>query len=262
MHWFLSRPRGDMTVADGADVQGAWTLTPSVDTSLGTRLLPFVLSVTAGSLDVISFLGLGALFTAHITGNLVFLVAHVVDGGTAPMAPMLSVPVFIAALGLTRLLAAGLEIMQTDSLRPLLALQVVLLSGMLLLCVMAGAERDQNARIMITAGMLGVAAMAVQNVLVQISLRGAPPTAVMTSNITRLAMDIGAVVFSRDPRDVAAARNRAQHTWPAIVGFAVGCALGAACQAAVGLLSLALPVSTALIAFALGFSIRHDRSAG
>lgn len=243
-------------MADGADVQGAWTLIPSVDTSLGTMLLPFVLSMTAGSVDVISFLSLGGLFTAHITGNLVILAAHVVDGGTAPMAPMLSVPVFIAALGLTRLLVAALETMRIASLRPLLALQVVLLSGMLLLCVTAGAERDPNARIMITAGMLGVAAMAVQNALVQISLRGAAPTAVMTSNITRFAVDIGSVVFSRDPRDVATARNRAQRTWPAIVGFAAGCVLGAACEAAVGLLSLALPVGTALIAFVLGFCLR------
>jgi uncharacterized membrane protein YoaK (UPF0700 family) len=246
-----------MTVADGADVRGARTLTPSVDTSLVTMLLPFVLSVTAGSVHVISFLGLGGLFTA-----LVILAAHLVDGGTAAMAPMLSVPAFIAALGLTRLLAAGLEIMRIASLRPLLALQVMLLSGMLLVCVTAGSEIDPNACNTIIAGRLGVAAMAVQNALVQISLRGAPTTAVMTSNITRFVMDIGTMIFSRDPRDVSTARNRAQHTWPALVGFAVGCALGAACQAAVGLLSLALPASTALIPFALGFSIQHDGSAG
>ncbi|WP_161495895.1 YoaK family protein [Bradyrhizobium japonicum] len=248
-------------MAGGADVQGAWQLTPSVNTSLGTMLLPFVLSVTAGSVDVISFLSLGGLFTAHITGNLVILAAHVVDGGTAPMAPMLSVPVFIAALGLTRLLAAGLEIMRIASLLPLLALQVMLLLCMLLVRVTANPAIDPNACNTIVAGMPGVAAMAVQNAPVQISLRGAPTTAVMTSDITRFAMDIGTMVFSRDLRDVLAARNRAQHTWPAIVGFAAGCALGGARKAAVGLLSLALPASTALIAFAFGFSIQHDGSA-
>ena len=36
-------------------------------------LLPFVLSMIAGSADVIGFLGLGGLLTAHITGNLVLL---------------------------------------------------------------------------------------------------------------------------------------------------------------------------------------------
>jgi uncharacterized membrane protein YoaK (UPF0700 family) len=48
---------------------------PSVDSSPGVMLLPFVLAFVAGSVDVISFLGLDGLFTAHITGNLVVLAA-------------------------------------------------------------------------------------------------------------------------------------------------------------------------------------------
>ena len=80
-------------VSPGAEGRTAWVSAPSVDSSLGTKLLPSVLSMIAGSADVISFLGLGGLFTAHITGNLVILAAHLVSGGTAPLAPMLSVPV-------------------------------------------------------------------------------------------------------------------------------------------------------------------------
>jgi len=45
--------------------------------------------------------------------------------------------------------------------------------------------------------MLGVSAMAVQNALVQISLKGAPSTAVMTTNITRVMMDIGEMMLGR-----------------------------------------------------------------
>jgi hypothetical protein len=52
----------------------------SVNSSPALPLLPFVLSVIAGCTDVISFLGLGGLFTARITGNLVILAAHVVRG--------------------------------------------------------------------------------------------------------------------------------------------------------------------------------------
>ena len=52
---------------------------PSTNSWFGIRLLPGVLSLTAGSMDVIGFLGLGGLFTAHITGNLVIVAARVSD---------------------------------------------------------------------------------------------------------------------------------------------------------------------------------------
>ena len=230
----------------------------SIDDSLGTKLLPFVLSVIAGSVDVISFLGLGGLFTAHITGNLVILAAHVVSGGDAPLAVMLSVPVFMVVLALTRLLVAGIEVIDLASLRPLLLLQFLLLTGFLVLCVAAGPHIDPNAANSIVAGMLGVAAMAVQNALPQTSLRGAPSTAVMTTNVTRFMVDLGEMALGRDPNEVVSARRRAKHTWPPIVGFTIGCGLGAACAAAVGLWSLALPAGLALLAFALGFAAKLD----
>ena len=67
---------------------------PSANSWFGMRLLPGVLSLTAGSMDVIGFLGLGGLFTAHITGNLVIVAAHVVTGEAAQWAAILSVPVY------------------------------------------------------------------------------------------------------------------------------------------------------------------------
>jgi uncharacterized membrane protein YoaK (UPF0700 family) len=230
----------------------------SIDDSLGTKLLPFVLSVIAGSADVISFVGLGGLFTAHITGNLVILAAHVVSGGDAPLAVILSVPVFMVVLLLTRLLAAGFEAIDLASLRPLLLLQFLLLTGFLVLCVAAGPHIDPNAANAIIAGMLGVSAMAVQNAIPQISLTGAPSTAVMTTNVTRFMIDLGEMALGRDPNKVASVRRRAKHTWPPIVGFTVGCGLGAACEAAVGLWSLALPAGLALLAVAMGFATKLD----
>jgi uncharacterized membrane protein YoaK (UPF0700 family) len=76
---------------------------------LGTKLLIFVLSVIAGSVDVIGFLGLGALFIAHVTGNLVILAARAAAGEHATAAHLPSVPVFIIALVAARLLAARLD---------------------------------------------------------------------------------------------------------------------------------------------------------
>jgi uncharacterized membrane protein YoaK (UPF0700 family) len=138
-------------------------------------------------------------------------------------------------------------------LRPLLLLQLVLLAGFLLLCAMAGPRLDPSAPNAIVAGMLGVLAMAVQNTLGQISLRGAPSTAVMTTNLTRFMMDVGEILFGRDEVGLSSARARAIHTLPAIVGFTVGVALGTACETAFGLLALVLPTGLALLAVALVF---------
>lgn len=231
----------------------ACDLAYSVNSSLGTKLLPGVLSVIAGSVDVISFLGLGGLFTAHITGNLVVLAAHIVTGRAMPLGPILAVPVFIAVLGLTRAAAASLKVIRRPTLRPLLALQLALLVSFLVVDVAAGPLRDPAAPIAVVAGMLGVAAMAVQNALVQISLVGAPATAVMTTDITKLMMDLGAILFRRDSDGVACARSRARHTWPAILGFTVGCSLGAILEAAIGPWSLVLPTALGVLALALGF---------
>src|SRR5690242_9582737 len=89
----------------------AWNVlpVPSIDDSLALGLLPFFLSFVAGSVDVIGFLGVDGLLTAHVTGNLAILAAHIVAGGPAPLALVISVPVFIIVLAMTRLLVGGLE---------------------------------------------------------------------------------------------------------------------------------------------------------
>src|SRR6201990_565424 len=109
-----------------------------VSDPLGTKLLTFVLSVIAGSVDVIGFLGLGALFIAHITGNIVVLAARSVAGEDASVAHLLSVPIFVMALAAARLFAAGLIRLRIATLRPLLTLQFLLLAMFLAVCVAAG----------------------------------------------------------------------------------------------------------------------------
>jgi uncharacterized membrane protein YoaK (UPF0700 family) len=233
---------------------------PSIDDSLGLKLLPALLSMVAGSADVISFLGLGSLFVAHITGNLIILAGHLVAGTRVGVAPVLSVPVFILALVLTRVLVARLEALGIESLRPLLLLQLALLAGFLTLAVVGDARANPDVATAVLAGMLGVSAMATQNALVQVSVRGAPSTAVMTTNITRFTMDIGEVLLGRDPSAADAARRRASHTWPAIAGFATGAAFGAGLYAAVGLPSLTLPTGLALISLVAAHRASGRRS--
>ena len=224
------------------------------------RALPFVLSLIAGSTDIIGFLGLNGLFTSHITGNLVVLAAHIVAGDPTIFSYVLSVPVFMLVLFLTRVLAGGLEQIGVSTLRPLLLLQLFFLAAFLSVCLVAGPWRDANAILAVSAGMFGVAAMAVQNALVQISLTNSPTTAVMTTNVTHFMLDLGEALVGRDDAKVARARAHAMHTLPVIVGFTIGCVFGATFEAAAGLWSLTLPTGLALLAFAMGFGERRRGS--
>ncbi len=181
----------DWGFADETPSADTATKAPSAINAPGfARMLPPLLSVIAGSADVTSFLGLG-LFSAHVTGNLVILTAHIVarEGDKACLA--LSLPLFILVLGLTRLLVAGLETLNIGSLRPLLLLQFLMLGGSFILCLPSNHNRDPFARNLVVAGQLTVAAMAVQNALGQLSSPKAPAAAVMTTNLARFIMDAG-----------------------------------------------------------------------
>src|SRR5438309_11780551 len=111
-----------------------WPRRISSDNSLGGSvapdwLLPIVLSATAGAVDVIAFLALGGLFTAHITGNLVVLAAHYITGRFGEIAPLLSVPMFMVVLGIVTLTFVRKPIWVAR--RALLVLQAVMLAAFL-----------------------------------------------------------------------------------------------------------------------------------
>jgi uncharacterized membrane protein YoaK (UPF0700 family) len=227
-------------------------------TSLLTRLrsgwlLPAVLSTTAGAVDVIGFLAVGGLFTAHITGNVVIVAAHYVTGGFSQVGPILAVPVFMAVLALVTLASGAIARAGSPALRPLLLLQAVLLAGFLGLGVGFGRFPDADSPMAVLAGMFGVAAMATQNVLVKVALKDVPSTAVMTTNITQLTVDLATLARSRaDPDELAKARRRARMIFPCVIGFVAGCAAGAALEVKLGLWALVLPVVLSALAVPLG----------
>jgi uncharacterized membrane protein YoaK (UPF0700 family) len=215
-------------------------------------LLPAVLSTTAGAVDVIGFLGLGGLFTAHITGNLVIVAAHYITGRFGRIAPLLSVPVFVVVLGAISIATLAAEKAGYRSRRALLVLQAALLASSLGVGVAFGPFADANRPLAVVAGMLAVAAMATQNALVRLSLPGTPSTAVMTTNTTQLTVDLATLARRQgQPDEIARARRRASLTFPCVVGFVAGSAGGALLEVHFDLGALALPVVLAVLAVAL-----------
>src|SRR6267143_5315906 len=218
-------------------------MTPRITRFRSSWLLPTVLSTTAGAVDVIGFLALGGLFTAHITGNVVIVAAHYVTGGFSQVGPLLAVPVFMAVMGLVTLASAAFVGSKSSPLHPLLLLQTALLAGFLGIGVGFGPFPDADSSMAVLAGMLGVSAMATQNVLGKLALKGVPSTAVMTTNITQLTVDLATLARSSGNHgELAQARRRLRMTFPCIIGFVVGCAAGAVLEVKFGLWALALPI--------------------
>src|SRR5690348_11935968 len=79
-------------------------------------------------------------------------------------------------------------------------------------CLGSGNQRDDSVRGVAVAGHLCVAAMAVPNVLGQLSLRGAPSTTLMTTNLAALIMVAGEALTVHHPVEAAEARHRVKET--------------------------------------------------
>jgi uncharacterized membrane protein YoaK (UPF0700 family) len=209
-----------------------------------------VLSMTAGAVDIIGFLALGGLFIAHITGNIVILAARYITGGLSRIGPLIAVPVFIIVLGIVIWVSKDKQKHRT--LRALLILHAVLLTGFLALSVVLGPFTDPGSAVAASVGMLGVAAMATQNALVKLDLTGFPTTAVLTTDTVQLTIDLTTLARGNAlPEETALARRRIRMTFPAFAGFIAGCATGGLLEVHFGLWALTFPVLLAVVAIPL-----------
>jgi len=215
----------------------------------GAFLLPALLSMTAGAVDVIGFLAFG-VFTAHITGNLVILAAHYVTGRFGEIGPILSVPVFMLVLSVVTLTSVAMT--ARVARRLLLVLQLSLLAAFLCFGVVFGPFPDTDSPMAVFAGMLGVAAMAIQNAVVRLALHGSPSTAVMTTNTAQFAVDVAKLIRGREQHtDLSEVRHHAYLTLASILGFVIGLVLGAILEVRLGLWSLAFPAILAAVSIPL-----------
>ena len=208
-----------------------------------------ILSVVAGLVDVTGFLCFGHVFTAHITGNLVVMAAQAVDGGPPHVAQLLSIPVFGLTVGIAYLLARRARVSRGRG--------VLLVGQSLMLFLVFGLvfrTRHRDALPLTDAvlgAMMAVAAMAFQNAFVRVSLHQGSTTSTMTGNVASLVIGLLALVWPGPwTRDEAAKKLRS--TLPLTLGFLVGCVVGAASVASLGLWAFSLPALLSLVAIPVG----------
>src|SRR5262249_56553684 len=93
-----------------------------------TRVL-LVLTLTTGLVDAVSYLGLGRVFTANMTGNIVLLGFGIAGSGDLPVvAPLVSLAAFLVGAGGGGLLAKRVESRHAEHIARALGLEVALIA--------------------------------------------------------------------------------------------------------------------------------------
>ncbi|HEY6642631.1 YoaK family protein [Povalibacter sp.] len=181
-------------------------------------LLPVMLSVVAGMVDLTGFLTLGNLFTAHVTGNIAILAAVLARDEGPRLIQLLIIPMFLVAIVAARCVANIARSRRVSPLRVLLAIQFLLLSIALTLSIAALPSAPAHSPATDVIAAVVTSAMAFQFILVRTMLPGRPSTVTMTTNLA------DTVLLLLEAR-TEVTRQRLRRTVPVVLGFFAGCVI-------------------------------------
>jgi len=241
----MSSSTSAATVGGGGE-QIARRAAASVTHPLARALL--VLTLTTGLVDAVSYLGIGHVFTANMTGNIVFLGFGIAGSGGLPVvAPLISLAAFLVGAGAGGALATRLAAHHVRHLASALAIEASLVLVAAAVAAAVNIHPNEASGDLLIA--LLALAMGVRNATVR---RIAVPdltTTVLTMTLTGLAAD--SPLFGG--RGTGTTRRTA-----AVLAMLLGALLGALLLRN----SLVLPLATAA-AVTLGsllLYVRADRS--
>jgi uncharacterized membrane protein YoaK (UPF0700 family) len=146
------------------------------------------LTFTAGMVDAASYLGLGRVFTANMTGNLILLgfgIAH--SGGLPVVAPAISLGAFFLGAGTGGVLGSHLGHRHVAHVSAALTLQESLIAGAALVAAATDVHSGAVSADVIIAALAG--AMGLQTATARRLAVPDLPTTVVTQTLTGLAAD-------------------------------------------------------------------------
>lgn len=187
------------------------------------RIVGSGLAFVAGFVDTCGFIALFGLFTAHVTGNFVVIGASLVEPRPGLVTKLLALPVFIVTVALTHLVMIARTRSGRRNAVFALSIQAVFLAGFFVAGLAALPIVHGDQPVAMLAGLVGVAAMGVQNAATRVPFKDFTPTTVMTGNTTQLVMD-AADLLRGAGTGVGA---RFSKTWPIVLAFAIGAVAGA-----------------------------------
>jgi uncharacterized membrane protein YoaK (UPF0700 family) len=238
------------TVAKRAAAPETWTHSAddAADLARLEARLPPLLSVIAGMVDLMGFFKLGSVFPAHITGNLVLVAAAAVRGGPLNMTQALAIPIFVLAVAAIWLVARVSNQGGRRLTRLLLSMQCLLLVALLIFCVATQPSARPHGVMAGIALMIAVSAMACQFAVFRLSIPDAISTAVMTGNLTNTVLSTMDLLSAGHPLAPTEAKGRLKRSLHLLLGFLLGCAVGAAAIPWLGDWAWSLPAALAALA--------------
>jgi uncharacterized membrane protein YoaK (UPF0700 family) len=212
---------------------------PASDTALRPVLL--ALTLTTGLIDAASYLGLGHVFTANMTGNIVLLGFGLANAGGLPViAPLVSLGAFLLGAAIGGRLGIGIAERHERVLLIGVASEISLLALAAIVAYAVHVQIGSNSAYTIIA--LVALAMGVRNAIVRKLAVPDMTTTVLTMTLTGLAADAAAA-----PARIGMSPRRLSAVAAMLVGATIG-----------GLLekqSLGLPLAVAAGAAAASFGV-------
>jgi uncharacterized membrane protein YoaK (UPF0700 family) len=171
-----------MSAAESVSQQAA----RSINHPLTRTLL--VLTFTTGLVDAVSYLGLGRVFTANMTGNIVLLGFGIAGGSGLPVvAPIVSLLAFLLGSGAGGALAARLSDRHPLHIGVALAIEVTLITAAAVFAAFVTVRQRQFSGDVVIA--LLAMAMGVRNATIRKLAVPDLTTTVLTMTLTGLAAD-------------------------------------------------------------------------
>lgn len=195
-----------------------------------------LLTMIAGYCDTVTFVAADSIFSAHVTGNFIVFAYQFVKGSDVhAWVKLLTFPVFILAV-----IAGGRIAGKALNHYTILCWEgfLLLLSG-----VIVAVLNYNNAFaewMMYAVTMVAVFAMGLQNAFGKLYAKETHgPTTMMTGNVTQASLDFGTLLKNgfHHPESLASLKKQLI----TILGFLVGCFLGAYAGKQFGLVTLLVP---------------------
>lgn len=203
-----------------------------------------LLTMIAGYCDTVTFVAADSIFSAHVTGNFIVFAYQIIKGSDLhAWVKLLTFPVFIIAV-----ITGGRIALRSTNHYTILFWEGVLLVLSGIATYVFGFLDCFSEWAIYSIAMTTVFAMGLQNAFGKLYAKETHgPTTMMTGNVTQASLDLGNLLKNgvKDPETILSFKKQLV----TILGFLVGCFLGAVAGKFFGLGTLIVPGAAMIICY-------------